>query len=268
MVIIIAILGFALGPRGEAEFLVRARKSQLDHPVHIAFHRGANRYAPENTLASIKKAVEFGADYIEFDIRTTSDGHHVLMHDRTVSRTTNGTGAVSELRLEQIRRLDAGSWRGAKFANEKVPTVDEALAAIGDTAHAYLDAKAISPEALVAFIQKYRLEKRHVVYQSLEYCTRLKSIDPTVRCLPPLKSMKDFDKIAAIQPYGVDASWQILSAEMISKCHSMNIKVFSDALGYFESVGHYRQAQKWGIDTIQTDHPFRVLAATRPMTSR
>lgn len=93
----------------------------------ISAHRGASATHPENTLAAFREAIHHGVHQIEFDIRMTKDGHIVLMHDATVDRTTDGKGPVTELTLEQVRSLDAGSWKGAQFAGERVPTFQETL---------------------------------------------------------------------------------------------------------------------------------------------
>ena len=121
--------------------------------------------------------------------------------------------------------------------------------------------KTLPPMRLDAAIQKHRLSQRHVVYQSVQYCDKLRTLDPTVRTLPPLGSLDELDKVAAIKPYGVDAQWSILSKDMIDKCHRSGIKVFSDALGQNENVEQYLKAMEWGIDCIQTDYPLRVLHA-------
>jgi glycerophosphoryl diester phosphodiesterase len=71
-------------------------------------HRGAAGHAPENTLASVERGIALGADYIEVDIQRTLDGRLVLMHDKFVDRTTNGTGRLPDLRWEEISGLDAG----------------------------------------------------------------------------------------------------------------------------------------------------------------
>src|SRR2546423_13072452 len=92
--------------------------------IIVIAHRGANKFAPENTLAAFRKAIELGCDYVELDVRRTRDGALILMHDRTVDRTTNGTGQVSELTLSQIRSLDAGSKAGAQWKGERVPTFE------------------------------------------------------------------------------------------------------------------------------------------------
>jgi len=93
-------------------------------------HRGAYERAPENTLPGIAEAVALGAPMIEIDVRLSRDGVAVLMHDATVDRTTNGRGAVADLTLEELRRLDAGSHKGERFAETRIPTFREALGQI------------------------------------------------------------------------------------------------------------------------------------------
>jgi glycerophosphoryl diester phosphodiesterase len=90
-------------------------------------HRGAKMNAPENTIVSIRRALEEGAAWVEFDVKLTSDDVPILIHDTTLERTTNGQGEVRQRTLADIRRLDAGSWFGPAFAGERVPTLEEAL---------------------------------------------------------------------------------------------------------------------------------------------
>ncbi|AWV97513.1 glycerophosphodiester phosphodiesterase [Arcticibacterium luteifluviistationis] len=93
----------------------------------ICAHRGANKTHPENTLTAFKEAIRLGAQMIEFDVQLTKDHKLIIMHDETVDRTTNGSGKVSQLTFEDIRKLDAGTWKSEEFAGEKVPTLQEAL---------------------------------------------------------------------------------------------------------------------------------------------
>lgn len=86
----------------------------------IVAHRGASQRLPENTLPAIQRAVEIGADAVEFDVRQTADSHIVLMHDSTVDRTTDGTGAVSDMTLNEVRQLSVEG-------GGQVPTLDEVL---------------------------------------------------------------------------------------------------------------------------------------------
>ncbi|MFC3382179.1 glycerophosphodiester phosphodiesterase [Couchioplanes azureus] len=96
--------------------------------LHRVAHRGYSAVAPENTLPALAAGVLAGATFIEFDVRTTADGVPVVIHDRTVDRTTDGSGKVWELTLDEISRLDAGSWFSPAYAGVGVPRLTDALA--------------------------------------------------------------------------------------------------------------------------------------------
>jgi glycerophosphoryl diester phosphodiesterase len=158
--------------------------------------------------------------------------------------------------------LDAGSWFGRAFAGLHPPSLEQFLAATEGKIDLYFDAKEIAPEALAHALAQHSMVERTVVYQGKEYLRRLAAIDPRIRALPPLRNLADLDGLATeLHPYAVDASWELLSREMIARCHALGIKVFSDALGSHETIENYRQAIGWGIDLIQTDHPLRVMRA-------
>jgi glycerophosphoryl diester phosphodiesterase len=93
----------------------------------VMAHRGASAAAPENTLIAYKKAIEMGADYAELDVRQTKDGAIVLMHDKTVHRTTGVKGFVWDFTLEELRQMEAGSWFGEEFRGEPIPTLEEVI---------------------------------------------------------------------------------------------------------------------------------------------
>lgn len=96
-------------------------------------HRGDRAGYPENTMPAFRSAYTLGCEVIETDVRMTADGHLVLIHDRSVARTTDGVGLVDEMTLEELRRLDAGTWKGAEFCGERIPTVEEFLEWIAPT---------------------------------------------------------------------------------------------------------------------------------------
>lgn len=95
-------------------------------PMIIA-HRGFSGHYPENTLRAFQEALKLQIDAIELDVRRTQDGTLIVIHDETVDRTTNGSGYVSGLAWDEIKRLDAGVKKGKEFAGEHIPTLDEAL---------------------------------------------------------------------------------------------------------------------------------------------
>jgi len=102
--------------------------SSRDLPTRgICAYRGASNTYPENTRAAFREAIRLGAHMIEMDVCFTKDRQLVLMHEVTVDRTTNGNGTVSELTLEEIKQLDAGSWKSSQFEGEEVPTLEEVL---------------------------------------------------------------------------------------------------------------------------------------------
>ena len=105
-----------------------ARVEHVQMPTRgICAHRGASDTHPENTIAAFREAIRLGAQMIEFDVATTKDGKLVLMHDRTIDRTTNGSGRPEEWLLVDLKKLDAGSWKNSRFEGEQIPTLGEAL---------------------------------------------------------------------------------------------------------------------------------------------
>jgi glycerophosphoryl diester phosphodiesterase len=94
----------------------------------VTSHAACKGHAPENTLAGIEAALRLGADAIEIDVHCTADGVPVLLHDHTVDRTTDGTGDVREMTLEQARGLDAGARQFVpRFSGQRIPTLREVL---------------------------------------------------------------------------------------------------------------------------------------------
>jgi len=96
--------------------------------VHVCGHRGHSIAAPENTLAALRANHAAGGTTAEIDTVLTADGQILVIHDLTVDRTTDGTGVVADMTLEEVRTLDAGAWFGPEFAGERLPTLAEAIA--------------------------------------------------------------------------------------------------------------------------------------------
>ncbi len=134
-------------------------RGDLDGKVCIA-HRGASAYAPEHTLAAYALALEMGADYVEQDLQLTRDGVLVCMHDTSLERTTNvedvypdrfdspefqrsgrKTWQIVDFTLEEIKQLDAGSWFGPDFKDERIPTFQESLDLVMGKAGIYPELK-------------------------------------------------------------------------------------------------------------------------------
>jgi len=100
---------------------------QGKYPLFVTAHRGFSGAAPENTLAAFHAAIEAGADMVELDVHLSRDGRLVVIHDDTLSRTTNGKGNVADKTLAELQGLDAGAWFNPSFAGEKIPTLAQVL---------------------------------------------------------------------------------------------------------------------------------------------
>lgn len=144
---------------------------ESDRTLNIA-HRGASAAAPPNTLAAFKKAIELGADGIEFDVHFSADGVPVVIHDFTVDATTDGSGRVADLTLAQLKQLDAGTRFDPAFTGERIPTLDEVLEAVsgrrgwGGELLLNVELKTTSPgdngleRAVITLVEQHSLSRR------------------------------------------------------------------------------------------------------------
>ena len=101
-------------------------------PDEVQAHRGASAIAPENTIAAFRAAAEAGAKWVELDVALSADGRLVVIHDDSVDRTSSGKGSLGALTQAEIGALDAGAWFGDRFAGERIPTLVETIAALGE----------------------------------------------------------------------------------------------------------------------------------------
>ncbi len=93
--------------------------------IYVAAHRGWSTKYPENTMEAFRAAVELGVDQIEIDVRVTKDDELVVIHDAAVDRTTNGSGKVIDMTLDELKKLDAGIYKGLEFEGCRIPTLTE-----------------------------------------------------------------------------------------------------------------------------------------------
>lgn len=142
----------------------------LPYPAIIA-HRGASAYAPENTLAAFKLALQQGADGIELDAKLSADGHVIVIHDPLVDRTTPFHGKVSEFRLSELRKMDAGSHFDIAFKGEPIPTLEEVFKAVGQLTYInveltnYASPNDPLPEKVAELVRHFKLGHR-VIFSS------------------------------------------------------------------------------------------------------
>jgi glycerophosphoryl diester phosphodiesterase len=195
--------------------------------MEIVVHRGANHLAPENTMASARKAVELGAQYVEVDVRTSADGVFYIMHDPKVDRTTDGEGLLREMTSAQIDKLDAGSWFDPRFKGERVPRLRALLEWIRGKAKVYFDVKDADLDKLIALVRELKMQDDVFFWfgNKLE-AMKLRRIDKT---LPVKINVKDLKELAQAKrwfnPHIVETSVDVATPEFIKRANELGIRV-------------------------------------------
>ena len=135
--------------------------------IGVMGHRGCCGYMPENTLISFREAFRLGVDVLEFDVHSTRDGELVVIHDGMVDRTTNGTGAINFMTLDEVKSLDAGVKYG--YPNQTIPTLRETLECIVKE----------SPKGMLIDLE-IKDQRPYVVDKTIEMLKEYNLLDKTV----------------------------------------------------------------------------------------
>lgn len=231
-------------------------------------HRGAAGHAPENTLASVRKALEIGVDGIEFDVHRSKDGVIVVMHDPTVDRTSDGTGRIADMSLAELRTLDLGSWKGPRFAGERIATLEEFVAEIPSPLKLFLELKAgndLYPgieEQVAQFLTERGLVQRTNISSFDHFVLlRMRQLLPQVET-GMLYSARPIDPIAMARACGASAlhaKWGFISPEVVAEAHAHGLTVNAWTPNSPEAVA---ACQRLGVDGIITDYPELVQRLT------
>jgi len=259
-----------------AVLFVSAGSASADHErrawgdVAIIAHRGASAHAPENTLAAFRLAARMGADLIELDVRQTRDKHLVVVHDRTLTRTTDvkkrfprlKPWRVSDLTLKQIKKLDAGSWYGRRYRGERIPTLAEALRAIkAARLKALVELK--SPEEYPGMSQRFvaqvkgdpywtsgeRLAVQSFAWRYVRAVTdALPAVRGTVLGLPAE------DEMLWVRWYAkaVHPSEQAVTPSYVRNAHQRWLEVYAYTVNDKPAM---QRLLRYGVDGITTDRP-------------
>jgi len=166
----------------------------------IIAHRGAMTERPESTLAALRRAVEVGADAVEIDVRTSRDGVLFLLHDATLQRTTDGTGAASALTIGELQKLDAGSSFDDAYRGERIPTFAEALKLCRGRIEVLLDLKEDGEtyaRAVARDVQAHGVPDRTIVgVRSVQQARLVRQLLPRSQQLGFIGDPKDIESYA------------------------------------------------------------------------
>ena len=240
-------------------------------------HRGAKGLAPENTMSAFRVAAKLGLPF-ELDVMLCKSGEPVVIHDYTVDRTTNGTGRVADLTLEQLRALDAGSHFSPRFAGERVPTLEEVLNEFGGRVIIDIEIKYEGPSeraheianAVVDLVEKKNLVNKVFVTAFNPYVLEaVKKRNPALIRGQLYGTFEDSDipyyqKVvlrnlllnSKSDPDMLAVEHKMVDADYVREYRALGYRIITWTVNEPEDM---RRLINYGVDAIITDYPGRLM---------
>ncbi|OAT48882.1 glycerophosphodiester phosphodiesterase family protein [Proteus hauseri] len=234
--------------------------------MKIAAHRGFSGKAPENTLAAFKMAIDFGCEWIETDVQLTADYVPVLIHDKTVNRCTNGRGAVRFHTLDDLHRLDAGSWFSSLYQGEKIPSLRQGLQLIKRSGTKLNIELKTWPDddierlclAVSDMIKSADIPDNQILFSSFD----THALVVMKRYLPSIRRGQLWDEIPdkadalstlkLIDAFSVHCNYQFLTQQQAQMLKQSGYEIYCYTPNDPKEVAHFEQ---WGVDMLITDMP-------------
>ena len=251
--------------------------AQADDPAlvrvqQIVAHRGSSADRPENTLASIERAIQAGATAIEVDVRTTKDGQLVILHDATLDRTTNGSGLLVDKTLEEVQHLDAGSWFDAKYRDQRVPTLRAVLALCANQANVLLDLKQSGEsfaKRVAAEIREHGSTSRTIVgVRNIEQAQRFRKLLPEARQLgliPSPNQIEDFAE-AGVEMIRLWPKWLADQPGLVQRVRDAKAKLHLNAAT--GSQDEVLPLLRYKPDSLSSDNPAQLVKTLTALRAR
>ncbi|WP_333576305.1 glycerophosphodiester phosphodiesterase family protein [Sphingobacterium sp.] len=236
--------------------------------LHIAAHRGAHLEQPENSIAAIEEAIRQGASVVEVDVRATKDGVLVLMHDKTVNRTTTGQGEVAKQTYAELQQLHLRKKSNGEASDHVIPTLSEALRVAKGKILVDLDFKEDRKEFIkktYALVEQEGMEDQ-VLFFLYDYkdMPKIYKLNPTITLFPRARSMKDLAAILKMKLTSiVHLDESFIDTEKLNALRQQGIYFWMNSLGEYDDKAEqegkkaYRSfLEKYPfVRLIQTDHP-------------
>lgn len=239
--------------------------------VLVAAHRGAHMGNFENSIASTKEAIRLGVDIVEADVRTTKDGHIILMHDSSIDRTTTGKGKVEDLTLYEIRKYRLKAPYG-RISTETVPTFIEFLKVTKGKIMVDIDMKTDNVKGINAAV-KNTGTSTEVFYFDNDYdqLENIKELDRSAQLMPRAYSFQMADSaITRFSPPVVHIDPKFYTEELTDMLKKNHARVWINTLGDVDGNIRYGNGEKvleeilkYGANIIQTDEPEMLLQLLR-----
>ncbi|MCM1506063.1 MAG: glycerophosphoryl diester phosphodiesterase membrane domain-containing protein [Ruminococcus flavefaciens] len=228
--------------------------------TQITAHRGYSAVAPENTLYAFEEAVEIGADYIELDVQLTADEQLVVFHDKTIDRTTDGKGELSQYTYEELQKLSAGSWfsKDGRFDDAKIVLLSDVLETVGDDILLNIEIKnhgnvKKTAEKTVEVIEEYNIERScYVTSFSYTALKTVKKINPKIKTglIANVASSTSFSQLKYID--AVSLNYIFINPSIVNMAHQNGKRVFVWTVDSRSDIQHMIAM---GVDNIITNRP-------------
>jgi len=239
----------------------------------IVAHRGVSGEAPENTLAAFREARR-QKTWIELDVTLCKTGEVIVIHDDTVDRTTDGTGVVEDMTIQELRKLDAGAWFGGEFTHEKLPTLSEVLAVIGpdtiiDIELKTDDDKKSLPLAVAKVIERakradsvfvssfdpFMLEQLRFASPEIYRAQLVGSYEDSDLAFYEKRALRNLAFTAKVQPDLILWEHTVLGPEVIERLQGEGYRVLAWTV---DEPADIQRLKDQGIDGILSNFPRRV----------
>ena len=236
--------------------------------VAVVAHRGASGEFPENTAAAFREAIRLEVEVIELDVHLTRDEHLLVIHDGTVDRNSNGSGRVADLAMDEVRQLDAGSWKEARFAGEPYLEFGQALDLMPPAMRLNVHVKAYDEDRdrvvpmVVGELQQRELLSTAFVASDAPSLEVARAVEPELE-ICNLSTQPSEDYVARSQALGcriLQPGNGMTDAAMVSEAHALGMEVNPF---YADDEDEMRRLIECGVDGILTNHPARLQALLR-----
>jgi len=231
------------------------------HQLVIIAHRGSHINVPENTLAAYENAIKEGADYVEVDLRTTKDGHLVIMHDESVTKMTGKKGLIKDLSYNEIRDLKIKPVNEKDTTTYRIPDFASVLKVCKGKINIYLDFKDADVAKTYELIKEAGMQNNVVVYLNKEeQYGQWKKWAPAIPLMASLpENMNDLQLNNFLDKVHLNVVDNAYAADELSLMHKRKIAVWLDVQSKDEGPAKWEQALKQGVDGLQTDHPEKLI---------
>uniref|UniRef100_A0A7J3QFV5 Glycerophosphodiester phosphodiesterase n=1 Tax=Ignisphaera aggregans TaxID=334771 RepID=A0A7J3QFV5_9CREN len=211
-------------------------------------HRGASAYEPENTLAAFRKAIEMGADAIEFDVRFTRDGIPIIIHDEDLKRVAGIEERVCNLTLDKLKKI-------VIMGKEQVPTLDEVLSEFRGKIAMFIEIKELIDEKyIVKLLNDYDvLDQSLVISFNYEYLKKIKELNSSIEIglLTYIRPLP-IDQAVKLKAFAILPRYNLITPNIVKEIHSKKLKVYTWTVN---DVSIALKIINYGVDGFATDDP-------------